>query len=36
MRTIDRGTNWGRRARFYGLISLVLGAGWLLVQSGLS
>lgn len=36
MRTIDRGTDWGRIARTYGIISLVLGVGWALVQSGLS
>lgn len=35
MRTIDRGVNWHRKARNYGIVSLVLGAGWLLIQSGL-
>ncbi len=35
MRTIDRGVNWQRKARNYGFVSLLLGAGWLLLQSGL-
>jgi hypothetical protein len=36
MRTIDRGINWGRRFRNYGLLSLFIGAAYVLVQSGLA
>lgn len=35
MRTIDSGKDWGRTARNYGIVSLVIGAGWALLQSGL-
>lgn len=33
MRTIDRGTNWGRRTRAYAILVVALGVGWALVQS---
>lgn len=33
MRTIDSGTNWGRKARNYGILSLVIGAVWVVLQS---
>lgn len=35
MRTIDKGTNWGRRARNFGVASLILGGLWVLLQSSL-
>ena len=35
MRTIDRGTDWGRRSRVYAIIAVVLGIGWAVVQSSL-
>jgi len=36
MRTIDRGINGGRRLRNYGLLSLLIGAAYVLVQSGMA
>ncbi|GEM_PF-1284045 len=36
MRTIDKGTNWGRRSRMYGAVALILGLIWVLVENGLS
>lgn len=36
MRTIDRGTNWGRRTGTYAVVAVVLGVGWAMIQSGFS
>lgn len=36
MRTIDRGTNWARRKRTYAVVTVVLGVGWAMIQSGFS
>lgn len=33
MRTIDRGTNWGRKMRNYGVVALCLGVAWVVLQS---